>query len=319
MPLAEEAGRSVRAERFAVALPAVAERLSLDTTDARSLRLHDSGFFLLPGPNVVVRLSEATSENRARADLALRVTGWLHSQGFPAVVPVHSGLCAAGGMVATVWRYLPQPPDPVSALVRARALGGLLRELHALADSPLGLPVLDPFARLRAAVELDGQRTEPVLSPAERAFLVGRITELADAYAGLDFPRGIGLIHNDAHIGNLLISADRRYGYGYGYGFVLADWESARLGPREVDLVPEGAPGNRFGASAELRAAFASRYGYDVAAWNGWRVLRDARDLHSLAAYIRTALDKPASARELRRRLGSLREDDRSVVWRAVD
>src|SRR5215510_14462117 len=105
MPPADEAGRSARAERFAVALRAVAERQSLDPTGARPLRLHDSGVFLLPRPNVVVRLSEATDENRARADLALRVTGWLQGRGFPAVEPVHGGPCVAGGMVATVWRH----------------------------------------------------------------------------------------------------------------------------------------------------------------------------------------------------------------------
>jgi hypothetical protein len=313
MPPAEEAGRSAGAERFTAALPAVAERLSLDMTDARPLRLHDSGVFLLPRPNVVVRVSKVTNENRARAELALRVTDWLHKRRFPAVEPVLGEPCEAGGVVAVAWRYLRQPPGPASPPVLAQALGGLLRELHALADPPLRLPVLDPFARLRAAIELDGQRSEPALSTADRAFLAGRITELADAYARLDFPRGIGLIHNDAHIGNLLASADSRY------GFVLSDWESARIGPREVDLVPEGAPGNRFGESAELRAAFASGYRYDIAAWNGWRVLRDARDLHSLAAYIRTAPDKPAAAQELRRRLASLRTGDRDLAWRVVD
>ncbi len=313
MQPAEQAGRSAGGRRFALALPAVAERLSLDTTDARPLRLHDSGVFLLPRPNVVVRLSEATSENRARADLALRVTGWLHSRGFPAVEPLDRGPCEAGGVVATVWRYLSQPPDAASPLVLAPALGRLLRELHALADPPLRLPVLDPFARLRAAIELDDQRVGQALSPADRSFLVGRIADLAEAYAGLHFPLGIGLIHNDAHIGNLLVSAGSRY------GFVLSDWESARLGPREVDLVPEGAPGNRFGESAELRAAFAGGYGYDIGAWDGWPVLRDARDLHSVAAYVRIAPDKPAAARELRLRLASLRAGRGDVVWRAVD
>ncbi len=296
-----------------MALRAVAEHLRFDPTDARPLRVHDSGVFLLPRPNVVVRLIEATSENRARADLAVRVTGWLARQGFPAVEPVQGGLCEAGGVVATVWRWLPQPLDPASPLVLARALGGLLRELHALSDPPFRPPTLDPFARLRAAVELDGQRSEPVLSPADRAFVVGRIAVLGDAYARLDFPCGIGLIHNDAHIGNLLANADSPH------GFVLTDWESARFGPREVDLVPEGAPGNRFGESAELRAAFAGGYRYDIGVWDGWRVLRDARDLHSLAAYIRVSLDKPAAAQELRRRLASLRAGDRGLVWRVVD
>jgi Ser/Thr protein kinase RdoA (MazF antagonist) len=310
MPPAEPAAD---AGPFAVALPRVAGSLGLDATDARPLRRHGSGIFLLPRSNVVVRLSAASPVNRVRAELALRVTGWLHRRGFPAVEPVHNVPCEAGGAVATVWRYLLQPAHPAPPLVRARVLGDLLRELHTQADPPFALPRLDPFARLRAAIEVDDERAQPVLTAGERAFLTGRIAELANAYAGLDFPLGVGLIHNDAHVGNLLVSDDSRG------GFVLADWESASLGPREVDLVPEGAPGNRFGESAELRTAFARGYGYHIAEWPGWPVLRDARDLHSLAAYIRTAPDKPTSAQELRRRLVSLRTGRRDVPWRVVD
>jgi hypothetical protein len=232
MPPAEQIGPSAGDDRFTVALPTVAERLALDATDARPLRRHDSGIFALPRSNVVVRLSAATTVNRARAELALRVTGWLHRLGFPTVEPVHDILCEAGGAVATVWRYLPQPSDPAPPLARARALGSLLRELHAEAGPPLPVPILDPFARLRAAIVADNERAQPVLPATDRAFLTGRIAELADAYAGLDFPLGIGLIHNDAHIGNLLVSAD------ISGGFVLADWESE-------SRAPGGGPGPR--------------------------------------------------------------------------
>ncbi len=225
---------SARAARFATALDMVADRLMLDTTGRRSLRLHDSGIFLLPRANVVARLIDATNENRERAGLAVQVTDWLCRQGFPAIEPVHDMPYEASGVVMTFWRHLPQPPDQAPPPVLARALGSLLRELHALPAPPFQLPTLDPFARLRAAIEMDTQRSETVLSHADHAFLVDRIADLRQAYAGLEFPRGHGLIHNDAHIGNLLASAERPYGY------VLADWESARLGPREVDLVLEG-------------------------------------------------------------------------------
>src|SRR6266508_4809425 len=307
---ADGAGSSARAARFATALDMVADRLMFDTTGRRRLRVHDSGIFLLPRANVVARLIGATNENRERAGLAVQVTDWLCRQGFPAIEPVHYMPYEASGVVMTFWRHLPQPPDQAPPPVLARALGSLLRELHALPAPPFQLPTLDPFARLRAAIEMDTQRSETVLSHVDHAFLVDRIADLRQAYAGLEFPRGHGLIHNDAHIGNLLASAERPYGY------VLADWESARLGPREVDLVLEGAPGNRFGDSAELRQAFTDAYGYDVAAWDGWRVLRDARDVPSLAAYIRVAPNEPAAAHELRHRLATLRTGDRDSTWR---
>ena len=76
---------------------------------------------------------------------------------------------------------------------------------------------------------------------------------------------------------------------------VRAELAAALRGFDEIDLVQEGAPGNRFGETEEQRRAFSTAYGYDLAGWFGWRPLRDLRDLHSLAAYIRTAPTKPAA------------------------
>jgi aminoglycoside phosphotransferase (APT) family kinase protein len=295
----------------AAALHSIAAQLHLDTEGFQPLRVHDAAVYLLPRSNIVVRLVRATDTNRERAELALRVTEWLRRHNFPSVRPRYRQPYQAAGTLATLWEYLPQPSTDPPLSVLARALGRLLRDLHALPAPPFRLPTFDPFARLRAA--MDGDRVSSVLLADDCAFLDARIVKLEDAFRALDFPLGIGLIHNDAHIGNLLASAGSRC------GFVLADWESARWGPREVDLVLEGAPGNRFGESAELRTAFAEAYGYDIAGWVGWRVLRDARDLHSLAAYLRTAPSQPAAAEELRRRLASLKDTRRAYVWRTVD
>jgi aminoglycoside phosphotransferase (APT) family kinase protein len=279
-------------------------RLGLDSTGATPLREHDASVWLLPREAVVVRLTETTAENRARAARAVELTAWLTGQGFPSVEPASPDVHEVDGRLATVWRYV--PPEQATLVERAAALGRLLRELHALPAPPFRLPVLDPFARLRDAIEHD----DAVLSVQDRGFLEQRIAELTAAFAALRFTQGSGLIHNDAHVGNVLRGKDE---------YVLADWESARWGPREVDLVPEGAPGNRFGATTELRQAFTAAYGYDVATWPGWRVVRDARDLHSLAAYIRAAPRNPAAETELRRRLHSLQRGDDSVVWRTAE
>jgi hypothetical protein len=92
------------------------------------------------------------------------------------------------------------------------------------------------------------------------------------AFEALTFPLGTGLIHNDAHAGSLL--ADSRSPSGY----VLGDWESACDGLREIDVVPDGAPGNRFGLPEQQRREFSDAYGYDLASWPGWPVMRDVRD-----------------------------------------
>jgi hypothetical protein len=307
-----DGGQEARARQFDVVLREATASLGLDAANVRPLRLHGSAIYLLPCEGMVARLIEATDENRRRASTAVQVTSWLAAHGFAATEPVYGSVAEFRNTLVTFWWYLAQPDQKAPLPVLAGALGGLLRELHGSPTPPFHLPTVDPLARLQRALALDSERQEPVLTDDERAFLDARMAAASEAYAALDPPLGHGLIHNDAHIDNLLVAKHSRYGY------VLGDWEGACIGPREIDLVQEGAPGNRFGESEELRQAFSQAYGFDIAAWPGWRVLRELRDLHSLAAYIRAAPEKPAARDELRNRLSSLRNDDRTRLWRAV-
>jgi aminoglycoside phosphotransferase (APT) family kinase protein len=299
-------------DRFLVTVHEVGELLNLATGGARLLRQHISRIYLLPTEGVVVRLAPANDENRARALTSVRVTSWLAQQAFPCVVPVQPVPVEVNSAVCTFWRYVPQPEEGEPPPVLAGVLGGLLRDLHTLPAAPFDLPWLDPLARLRGALELDAARPRPVLSPTDLDMLVERSQVVEERYRDLDFPLGVGLIHNDAHIGNLLADPHSEVGH------IVGDWEGVARGAREIDLVQEGAPGNRFGESADLRRAFSASYGYDIAAWPGWTVLRELRDLHSVGAYIRVAAGKSAARAELDHRLRTLRHrtDDR---WTAVD
>jgi aminoglycoside phosphotransferase (APT) family kinase protein len=190
------------------ALCAVGAATGLHTADPRPLRLHDAAIFLLDRDQVVVRLLTATAVHAARAATAVEVTGWLATQNFPAVRPAWPAPIYIEGYVATLWHYLPQPesrrrpPDIV--------LGRLVRDLHRLPAPPFLLPKADPLARLRQAVDLDRTRTTPALTEHQRAFCERRIVDLTAAYATLDTPLGEGLIHNDAHSGNLLTAPTAR-------------------------------------------------------------------------------------------------------------
>jgi aminoglycoside phosphotransferase (APT) family kinase protein len=293
------------------AVRAVAGQLGFAADDARPLRMHDAITLLLPVDHVVVRLVPDTGDAQVRASRAVRLTAWLATKDFPTIRPLATTPIEVDTYVATVWHELPAtaPGTPVEVNT---ALGRLLRELHALPATPVDLPTADPLARLRAALRLDAARPEPVLTSEETAFLHGRVDELADRYAAMSFPLGSGLIHNDAHPGNLVADPSSRHGYA------LTDWEGACIGPRELDVVLVGAPGSRFGDPEHERLAFTAGYGYDIAGWRSFQDLRDIRDMHSLAAYIRASPSKPATAFELHRRISSLRDDDRTIQWAAV-
>ncbi len=289
----------------------VAARLGFDAAAAQPLRVHDAVTLLLPADHVVVRLVPESEEAVQRAARAVHLTGWLARQDFPTVRPAAGEPIEAAGYVATIWREVPSHPAGSPTIVNA-ALGRLLRDLHTLPSPPVELPTADPLARLRAAMRLDVTRPQPALDRDETAFLHVRVDELTERYTSMSFPLGSGLIHNDAHPGNLIPNPASRHGH------LLTDWEGASIGPRELDVVLVGAPGSRFGDPEHERLAFTNAYGYDIAAWPDYQTLRDIRDLHSLAAYIRTGNRKPAAVAELHRRIASLRSNDRTVRWATV-
>jgi aminoglycoside phosphotransferase (APT) family kinase protein len=294
----------------AEALRTIGERLGIDIRNARPLRVHDARTILLPHEGLVIRLTTASDEAHDRALKATRLTSWLATQDFPTVLPAASGPLLLDGYIATAWRAVSGTNG--GALKAHQVLGRLLRALHSLPTVPFALPIADPLARLRSALRVDADRTTPVLDADSHDYLDHQIHQLDAAYRALRFPLGVGLIHNDAHPGNLLPDA------GSPYGYVLTDWESACTGPREMDLILTGAPGSRFGDTEAERIAFVSGYDYDIAAWPGYTILRDIRDLHSLASHIRAAPHHPGSLAELHARVSSLREDDRTIRWRAV-
>ena len=292
------------------AVRTVAGQLGLDHGGPRPLRIHDAATVLLPRAHVVVRLVPLAEEAVERARRAVQLTQWLSSEGFPTIRPAAPDIVELDGYVASVWHEVATRPAG-SRIETNAVLGQLLRELHGLPRPPLELPPANPLRRLRAALRLDAARSQPVLDRGDTLFLEGRMAELAARYATMSFPLGSGLIHNDAHPGNMIPDPETRYGY------VLTDWEGACNGPRELDVVLVGAPGSRFGDLDSEREAFSAGYGYDIGTWPGYQVLRDIRDLHSLAAFIRAGTRSTAALAELGVRVASIRDGDRTIRWTA--
>jgi hypothetical protein len=291
------------AERAAQA----AEAANISPGALRALRIHGSGIFLAEADGCVIRVTPRTPEQPSRALTAVATTAALHRDGFPCIRPVLDAPVLLEDAVATFWEYYPQPENRPTAPVIV--LADLLKELHRWKGSVPGLPEVRPLARLQAALVIDAAREQPALTDTERSWLEDEVADVAAAWGTIDSTLGRGLIHNDAHRNNLLSAGGGRY--------VLTDWDGAALGPREIDLIQEGAPSGRFLVDEATRARFCARYGFDLRSWPGCDVLRAARELHSLAAYIRLARDKPAASQELHERLIDLR-DGRTRTWKVV-
>ncbi|MGW0805552.1 phosphotransferase enzyme family protein [Nonomuraea sp. NPDC002799] len=282
----------------------------MDVRDARVLHVRANAVYHLPRPNLVLRLRHAPGNTTAfdRARAAVEITAWLAGQDFPTIRPAAINQPAIiDGWIATVWHYVtsttPAEPHP-------QHLAPLLRQLHET-EVAVSAPTIQPLGTLRADLDTKGDQTSTgdALTPAQRAWLLDRCTQIEDAYTKLDPPLGYGLIHGDAHTGNLFPDRIR---------WLLGDWDSIAYGPRLQDLIPTMMGHHRFGRPHARWDAFCHAYGIDPALEHhpASQLLRATRELRSLAAYIRSA-DRPEIHAELQRRLTSL-INGTSTVWRPI-
>ncbi len=269
---------------------------------ATLLHRHATAVYLLEPLPVVARVSSG-QDNRSRARTAARIAQWLNELSFPAAAPVdvHQPI-EIGEQTVTFWHYYPQHDRPAPD---AAHLGALLRDLHQLPDvPPVPLEPYEPLVSLgtvlASAASLDDE---------DRTWVQHRRSHLLDAYRDLSSILGHGFIHGDAYPGNTLWDGTR---------VVLGDWDEVVYGPRELDLT-NTQQGARFGRSAAERERFSTAYGWDVTRWPGYPVLREIRELHTLAVYIRRSDHGDcAAAAELKHRLRTLRTGDTSADWHTV-
>jgi Ser/Thr protein kinase RdoA (MazF antagonist) len=295
-----------------VALTAACRQAGLPTR-GRLLRHYSNAVYLLDEAPVVAKVAWLPGALR-RARTAVAIAGALAGAGFPATAPASLPTAAApqpitltwqGHQVAvTFWCHYRQPagrPPPGS-----RALASIAAQLHRLAAPPVDLPAYQPLTELEATL---ADPTHPAVDQAQRDWLLSTITRLRRAYRPLDPPLGRGLIHADLVGGNLLW--DSAAGPA---GVVLADWDTACIGPREVDLLAT-CHQPRYGTPRACVEEFTDQYGHDPAGWPGYPTLFQIRELSTLTPLIHHAATNPASAAELQHRLATLTGGDGHTPW----
>lgn len=284
-------------------LDTAASHLGVPVQDARLLRLHANATYALPSAGLVIRIA-ANPAVLGPVTASIAVTRWLAGRGFPCTVPadIDDQPFVIAGYVVSAWRYVPTADRPAPA---SAEMGDILRELHAQGDPEFALPSLDdPFASVAAAIS----EAPDAMAPAIQSWLCERITSLRQQWSALDFPRAAGLIHGDAHIGNLMRAASGQA--------VLGDWDHVATGPREWDLAQIHYMDRRFGRAGENGIdAFAAAYGWDIRTWPGLNTLIAIREITGLSPYIRHARDRPSYGRQLAYRLHSLQSGDTQARW----
>ena len=249
----------------------------INSDDAVALHGRANAVYLLPRANAVLRLrlTRHSQEWEKRLRISVEVTRWLVEQNFPTIEPLPIDQpISVDGWSATFWKY-ETVQDPGTATV-AR-LAEIIRQLHAAPVPPFDLPDTDPLGSLPTDLDNDG-----FLNNEHREWLQAQVDDIKREYPNTSVPLGQGLIHGDAHVSNILDVSGL---------YLLGDWDSVSYGPLVQDLIPTLHRVRHFEHPHAEWRELCMTYGVDpgIEHHAGVQLLQRARELRSLAAYIRSA------------------------------
>lgn len=209
--------------------------------------------FRVERPPLQVKVGSSESDG-AILERSLKLGRTLRDAGVPVATPadeVASGPVRVGDRWAGLWRWeetRPGRPD-------AAATGAGLRQLHeSLATAEITFPKLDPIDPTRE--RLAQVRRSGVLPAAALDFLDGRLDWLKERWEAFDSRLGVGPIHGDFKLANVLTTQT---------GPLIMDLDDVCVAPREWDLATISRSAHD-GWSADEWPAFSSGYGYDLLA-----------------------------------------------------
>ncbi|MBL7500881.1 aminoglycoside phosphotransferase family protein [Frankia sp. CNm7] len=165
-----------------------------------------------------------------------------------------------------------------------------MRRLHRLpAPTGFALPAVELVGRVAPRIE---HAPVPV---GDKDLLRATYEELGVAASRLDFALSPGPIHGDAHVANLMVTAD---------GPVLIDFERFGWGQPEWDLAMTATEYRTAGwwTDAQYRA-FAAAYGFDVTAWDGFEVPRRVHEIRMTTWIMQNVHPSSEIAAEYERRM----------------
>jgi aminoglycoside phosphotransferase (APT) family kinase protein len=251
---------------------------------------------------VIARVAPSQT-HQANAAMQVAVSRWLVAAGYPAVraLDVDQPVEAAGRVV-TFWESV-APETEYAPIGQVADLIGRLHELSR--PEGIALPRLRPF----------GEPDDPVpafdgLTEQDAAFLRDRIAWARRTFPTLDFTLGIGVIHGDANVGNVLLD---EHGQA-----VLIDLDNFAIGPREWDLVQTALFADRLGwHTAEEYRTFVDVYGYDITQWHGYETLADMREVAMTTWMAKKAADDEGAAAEAHKRITAMRTGGSRRDWGA--
>jgi Ser/Thr protein kinase RdoA (MazF antagonist) len=275
------------------------------------VRFGTNAVFEVRGAGVALRLRRpGTAPNEIERQVAL--AGWLAGQDFPVNRPaaalsvLHDGL---DGAVASFWEWIDNDP---AQRIGVSKLGELLRRFHDLTED---CPMAAAFSQWDATAEIE-QRVRNLKEeggswpPQSHLDLMEEWSEqVANELDGVEWQLPAGLIHGDAHTGNVIVDHS-------GIG-LLIDLDAVAQGHREWDLVPTAVSQLRFRGNLDSILEFTAAYGFDLLGWSGWPAMRRLRELY-MVSWLMTVANSHERRGEVELRMDCLRSNDNESRWHAV-
>ncbi|WP_433345536.1 phosphotransferase enzyme family protein [Micromonospora sp. CA-111912] len=286
----------MQAEEAIDAVTSAAIGAGVPAHDATVIRVGENGVVLLPAACVLARVvPRAAKGSDPRREI--EVAALLASRQVPVVHPARPEPIIVGQYVVSLWEYL---PDSRSADVVV--LAECLRRLHRIPIPRDFLRYLSPFdgfeERLKTGTSLD---------ISDRLFLRQLRDELSVRWDTAEFALGEAVLHGDAHMENLLVTADGREAF--------VDLETVCIGPPEWDLTLTALYYECGWFSAKEYIEFAQTYGFDVRLSPSWSILRLIRMLRMTLWLAQSADIDPQRQRQLRHRIDTLRDGTAPAGW----
>jgi Ser/Thr protein kinase RdoA (MazF antagonist) len=289
-------------------MPRACALAGVSAASVELLRFGTNAVYRLVGTQWILRLRRPGAAPES-VERQVSIARWLVDHGYPANRPatdvpvVRDGL---DGAIASFWDWVDDDPR---RRVEPHTLGRLLRRFHSLTDSydvsevPGWAPIDDITLRLEAA-----RASASFLPTADIALLESWTERLAAIVVDLPWALRPGLIHGDAHTGNVLATRG---------GPVLIDFDLLSVGPREWDLIPTAVSSLRFHADRGAGDGFCTGYGFDILAWAGWPTLQKLRELY-MTSWLLSVATTPERQAEVRHRMEYWRAPNDDALWHAI-
>lgn len=266
--------------------------------------------FKVAGANLALRLRRpGTSLEEIARQVSL--VDWLAANGFPVNRPAQGLRVLQEGLegaTASFWEWIVEDPQRQASVAE---LGALLRDLHNLIDQypeSMGFPKWNPWEEIEHRIHtLQGADGWP--KTLQLDLLREWSLDTSQALEKIDWPLPIGLIHGDAHVGNVMTT---RAGIN-----LLIDFDAVTQGHREWDLVPTAVFRLRFQNDLDSIEGFTAAYGFDLLRWSGWPVMRKLREVY-MTSWLMSVANNRKRQVEVEHRMRCLAKGDEQATWHAV-